>query len=233
VACSYESARGISKNSPLQIGPVATYETYSDYYHDLFLDINISRKQIKRDLVTYYRRIARYPKESNIVIDKAPNAHLVRTKTLKSAFAKAKFILIYRDPVVSIEGLQRKWELFRKTSIHELCDFWVSLHRIFLNDTNESHSDVLGIKYSHLVNNTEEELFKIVQFCGLEKREHIFKYSDRPNIYGKGLHHIVQGEIKIINNRNSKINETVESDKVKMIRKKTAALYQNMNELFY
>jgi hypothetical protein len=194
-----ESALSIAPaGSVLKMNKIAFYSTLSNYYRAIFIPDNISDKQVRRSLIELYRRVVTYPKKSNIIIDKAPTLHLVRAKRLRNAISPSKFLLVVRDPISSVEGLRRKWPLFAQADLIEVCDFWESIHRIFLEETSAFASDVISLSYDDLTRQTEAVLDRIAKSCGLQCRETPKMYTNRPNVPGKGLRNVVNGVVKIV-----------------------------------
>lgn len=197
--CLHESALMMSVKSALRVKRVGSYGNLSAYYSGIFIPNSISNGEIRDSILELYRRVTRYPKESRIVIDKAPNVHLVRTPRLKAAFPSSKVLLIFRNPVTNIEGLRRKWpDVFGQADLNEVCDFWQSVHEIFLQDTKDFRLDVMGVSYERLTRYTKEVLDRLARFCKLQPRKRALEYPSKPDLPGKGLRNVVNGQIEIV-----------------------------------
>lgn len=193
-----ESALMAPSGSVLKMNSVASYGSLNRYYEAMPIPDNVSTQEVHASLIKLYRKIACYPKSTNIIIDKAPNVHLVRAKRLREAFASSKFLMIFRDPVSNIEGLRRKWPVFAQAELVEVCNFWESTHKIFLEETRAFfNNDVMILSYEALTNQAEATLEQLAKFCGLQRRAIPKTYPDRPNIPGKGLRNVINGCVEI------------------------------------
>lgn len=190
-----ESALVASEGSILKMNSVAFYGSLSAYYSAMFIPDHISNRRVRQETIQLYRNAATYPKQSRVVLDKAPNVHLVRAAKLRKAFPHSKFLLIFRNPAASVEGLRRKWPVFRQATLPEVCDFWESTHQIFLQARQSFATDVLVISYDDFVGRSDEMLKEVAQFCGLRCRSEPVDYPDKPNKPGKGLRNVVNGKI--------------------------------------
>ncbi len=99
---------------------------------------------------------------------------------------------------MSVEGLRRKYQLYRHADLAELCDFWETLHREFVADTSAFASDVMGIAYESLIQAVDTRLAEVAHFCGLKLREQLKPIKDRPNNLGKGLRNVINGKIQVV-----------------------------------
>ena len=227
--CIHESALSVPDNSPLKIGSIASYKTLKNYYENMFIYDMVSTRAVRDSLLNFYCQKTSYPKESIVVFDKAPNVHLVRTGKLKNAFPDSKFLFIFRDPVTSIEGLRRKWPVFREANVEEVCNFWESVHNIFLQDTKKFNSDIRIISYETLTEQTDSILNQLARYCKLDRRNKIKIYNDRSDISGKGLRNVMNGKIKISKNSVSQSSFSLQTREVNFIREKLSPIYNKLN----
>ena len=202
-AASVKTNHKMSDKSPFKMRRVDSYQTLMDFRkHFPIPDTLNDRKLCALYLNVYRKEMARqafsYRKTSNVVLDKASILHQVRAKRLKTAFPQAKFLLIFRDPIMSIEGLRRKWQIYRHADLTELCDFWETLHREFVEDTSAFASDVMGIAYESLTQAVDTSLAEVAHFCGLKLREQLKPIKNHPNIPGKGLRNVINGTIQVV-----------------------------------
>lgn len=152
VAASISSTFSFPYDSPLRMKEVDAYQSLRDYYEAVIIvnslsNIVLQSLQLNAYRNRVYRKKKHPPKKSTTILDKAPILHQARAKKLKSVFPKSKFILIFRNPIMSIEGMIRKWNLYRNTDLSELCDFWELLHRDFLTNTSDFASGAMGVSY--------------------------------------------------------------------------------------
>lgn len=205
----YENAASITikkrtfDQTPLKINTVDSYQSLLDYRNhisipDTFTDRKIRSSYLTLYRNTLYRKTCSNKRNSNIILDQAPILYQVRAKRLKAVFPQAKFLLIFRNPIMSVEGLRRKWKLYRNADLAELCDFWETLHRKFIADTASFASDVMGISYERLIQAVDPSLAEVAHFCGLKLREQPKPIKARPNIPGKGLRNVINGTIQVV-----------------------------------
>jgi hypothetical protein len=194
----------------------------------MFIPDHISDEQVRNSLIQHYRRVTVYPKLSNIIIDKSPNLHLVRVKRLRNALTRSKFLLIFRDPVNSVEGLRRKWPLFAEAELAEVCDFWESIHRVFLEESSTFTADVISLSYDDLTKETEAVLGRLAEACGLECRQTPKMYADRPNVPGKGLRNVVNGVVKVAPEVKSPSTFCLSPRESDYIRQRLASIYDQL-----
>jgi hypothetical protein len=230
--CIHESALAMPSGSALRINSVGSYQALACYYSSMFIANDVPDQAVRASMLKLYRRVAHYPKHSSIIIDKAPNVHLVRTRRLRAAFPRSKFVLIFRDPVSNIEGLRRKWpDVFGQADLADVCDFWESVHKIFLEDTEAFASDVIVVSYSKLTEDADVVLEELAQFCGLQPREKPLTYRDRPNIPGKGLRNVINGEIKVVQNIDSQVTSSLSPEQWNYINNRLLPAYDKLNQL--
>ena len=109
--------------------------------------------------------------------DKSP-AHALRARFLQRCFPDADFVAIVRDGYAVSEGIRRKREFdpdrpkYRglRTRIEDAAYQWNKSNEIIASYEELRFLDrLLTIKYEDLVQNTEETLHRVLNFCGLDK----------------------------------------------------------------
>jgi len=196
-AAFHESALRFPVGASLRMESVGHYGRLDRYAEAMYLSSDSPRQGLRDEMLSLYRNRCTFPKRSNIVIDKAPNVHLVRAAQLQAAFPNARFILIFRDPRANLEGLRRKWSVFREADLESLCAFWEQMHRTFVDQTRRFDSSVRGISFERLIQDPDGELTELATWCALTLRPHPKTYADRPNDPGKGLRGVVGGAIRV------------------------------------
>ncbi len=193
-----ESPFRCAPGSLLHLEKVATFDSLEGYRNALVFDEKVTAHDVWRETMRCYRREIRYPKESNIVLDKAPSSHMLRAPLLGAAFPASGFVIVLREPIPSIEGLRRKWGLFGRTDLHELGEFWMELHRSFSAWAHGSENDVLAVTYRDLVERTDATTSWVARRLGLTPRPSPTRLEDRPDQPGKGLRNVVEGRIRVV-----------------------------------
>ena len=224
-----ESDRHEIANPLLWINKTGTFNSLDEYIEAIAIPDHIASKKIRKAKLSLYRRLASYPKKTSIVFDKAPNTNLKRIGKLLNAFPNGKAVLIFRDPIEVIEGLQRKWPIpFGKESVEKLAKFWLKLHQEFLSHFGIRDDRLLIISYQELVDDTEKVLRLIAKKFDLRKRAIPKKLQDRKNIPGKGLRNIVGGSIKIVKNASSANKGRIDIESLNVIETICLSLFHNL-----
>jgi hypothetical protein len=192
-----ESVRNVPPSSLLFVRATYEYSSLNDYLAALRFPSNLRIDALREECYKLFRRNVRHPKRNSFLLDKAPNAHLLRSAPLAQAFPSARFILIVRNPITTIEGFRRKWALFQTASIRDLSEFWVSMHASFLNDSSPFASQVFTIDFSELVAEAGGRFEELAAWVGLQKRSAKLRYQDEANKPGRGLRNVVGGEVRL------------------------------------
>jgi hypothetical protein len=196
-AAARESARAVSPTSSLFVDATYNYASLSDFLQALYFPQAASISKIRSDCFVLYRKIVRLPKRSPFLIDKAANSHLIRAGKLAQAFPSSRFVFILRNPITTIEGLRRKWELFRNASLEDLCIFWSETHSTFSQQSAAFTDRLIGVTYEDLVDKPAEISSRVANWIGLKARETRFMYQDQENKAGRGLRNVVDGEVVV------------------------------------
>ena len=224
-----ESARHPQAHRLLFFEKALEYPTLDEYIEDLFLPARVSAGRVRHAVLTLYRRAADYPKASAVVLDKAPNAHLVRLGALLAAFPEAQAIVLARDPVEVVEGMRRKWpQPFGAAGLEALCDFWNLMHHKALQDT-ESLENVLVVGYGQLVQQPETVTAAIATWAGLTARQQPKPLRDRKAKPGKGLRNVVAGEIQVVADAGAAARQNLNQAERQLIRERTGAVYAQLH----
>ncbi|MQC27113.1 MAG: sulfotransferase [Chloroflexi bacterium] len=224
-----ESARHPLADRLLFVEKAYEYESLESYEAALRQPEGASTGRVRRAVLRLYRRAVHYPKASHVVLDKAPNAHLVRMKALRGAFPDSLAVVIFRDPLAVIEGLRRKWpHPFGTASLEALCDFWNDMHRLAMDDLKGQDEQALFISYEHLVEQAEALTAILAEWAGMEKRAEALSLVDRRNKPGKGLRNVVEGEIQIVKNTSEQARKNLSQAEQRKIRELTGPVYAQL-----
>lgn len=230
--CMYESNRMLETGGALWLEKSTYYDALDEYYQDLIRPRRYPVSKVRRATLGLYRRLSAYPRRSKFVLDKAPNAHLVRMGPLHKAFPASKVVLIYRDPVEVIEGFKRKWPRpYGKSSVEALCDFYNELHEIFMHDAKDFGEDLIALSYQQLVEDPEHWVEEIGRWAGLRRRKNALEYRDQPNRPGKGLRNVVDGKIEVVKDAFHDVKQTFSQEETALIRARTRAVVTKLESL--
>lgn len=196
-----ETALQIPRSSPLHIKKSHRYRSLQEMTRSLFLPEDVDPITLRVDLLDYYRRVQRSNQDDGnevVIVDKAPNAHLVRTSGLKAAFPQGKFLFIFRNPMSAVEGLRRKWAICSEAPFEHVTRFWVLMHESFERDTAFFRNNVVPIPYESLTADPDRVLDVLADRVPLRPRAILKGATNRPNQEGFGLRNVSGGQIKVI-----------------------------------
>lgn len=226
-----ESDRHPKAHSLLWLDKTAAYKDLESYQAAINSNSALQIRRTRKAKLILYRRLASYPREKGIILDKAPNSHLVRIGCLMGAFPSSLAILIYRDPVEVIEGLQRKWPLpFGASSIEDLADFWISLHQQFLQTSQKYQSRQMVFSYGDLVENSSSIVSMIAKKIDLKEREQPNNLKDKQNVPGKGLRNVVEGRVKIVKDAGRRSRKRMSMRDISIIEQVCGDLLQELDD---
>jgi hypothetical protein len=226
--CLHESALSMPEGAALRMQAVGAYGSLEAYRQAMYLDPGMSPEAARAECEALYRDRRRQKARSNVVLDKAPNVHLVRVAALATAFPDSAFLLIYRDPASNVEGLRRKWAEFRDAPLEEVCAFWEEVHRRFLDDTADIPERVRAVSYEALVREPEAVLEALGEAFELRRRERPLTYADRPDAPGKGLRNVVGGTIEISRRQRAPDESSLSEAEVARVRERLKAMYERL-----
>lgn len=219
--CLHESARMLETHPLLWMEKVNQYSSVSHYREDLYFPAGLSASRLRRAVLTTYRLLVDYPRQTSIVLDKAPNAHMVRIGKLLEAFPSARVIMIYRDPLEVLEGFIRKWpQPFAQSNLEELSAFYNDLHNQFINQTRHLEATAI-IGLEALKGQTNTVIRSLAAMLGFQERSHEKAYRDRANKPGKGLRNVVNGKVRVDKKGLSKVDERFSHQQQEAIRAMT------------
>lgn len=228
-----ETALQIPRGSPLHIRRSRRYSNLEQMTQALFLPKDADPGTIRVDLLDYYRRIQRRkgPDAKEIVIvDKAPNAHLVRTPGLRAAFPRSKFLFIYRDPVSAVEGLRRKWSVCADAPFEHVARFWVLLHETFERDMAFFKDDVIPVPYEDLAESPERVLDVLAATVPLRRRESLKSYGNRSNREGFGLRNVSGGKIEVVKGVSRGARDRLESRYLEIVDEIAVPVFERLSK---
>jgi hypothetical protein len=227
-----ESALYAPARSPFAIRSSRSYPSIAAFRAAMTVDDAISPPSLRSALAAQYRRETDLPKCGEVMIDKAPNTHMVRARALHAAYPAGRFVLIFRDPVSHVEGLRRKWPLFGAAPLHEVCGFWRDLHETFLADTRDFRDRVRGYAYEDFVHRSDECLAELGSWLELARRERPRVHRDRANRPGYALRNVVGGKVRVVEDANAAALARLAAAERETIRESLMPLYTRLKEEF-
>lgn len=226
-----ESDRHPMADARLWLDKTETYGELGGYEEAIRLNDNINPQNVRKAKLLLYRRLISYPRKTSVILDKAPNSHMLRIEKLMLAFPTSKAVLIYRDPVEVIEGLQRKWPRpFGSASIESLANFWIELHTRFLEQSDRSKQSRKIFSYQSLVDHSQEITSLIARDNNLDLRKTPLALRDKENKIGKGIRNVSGGKIQIVKNAGDESRKRMSQEKVRIIEKLCEAMFARLEQ---
>lgn len=224
-----ESALQVSPRSFLRVPPIAKHDSIASYLGSLERDAAWDIESARNDLQSLYR--AHAVRAGSIVIDKGPNASLMRSEFFWACYPEAWTIMIFRDPVANIEGFRRKWRLFGSSDLTESIRFYRTLHECFLDSMDRREGRrVLMLSYESLVSALPEALTVIHERVGLSRASSRPSLHSRPNVPGQGIRNVHDDQIDVVPDANAAAYRNLPEHEIDWIREELGPLYARMME---
>jgi len=222
-----ESALQVSRRSFLRSRMVAEFESVQAYAESLYPRTSWSHEEAVASLQDLYRQHATI--DAPFIVDKGPNANLVRAGFLAHCFPRSRFILVFRDPVVTIEGFRRKWPLFARESIDSSIEFYSRVYGDFLDQTRMFADRIITVSYEELVADRDRTMDRIGAHVGLHPARSNRRLPERPNVPGQGIRNVENNSIRLVEDANRKAYSRMDPDDVKCIRANLEMLHTGLN----
>lgn len=226
----YESASEVAARSPLHSPGTEGFASVAAYRDSILPAADWSCERGRQDLLHLYRSTASSRASSDIIIDKGPNTNLVRAGFLARCFPDAHFVLIFRDPVVAIEGFRRKWPPFSRDSLAASIDFYEEVHARFLDDAAAFSERLVAIDYASYVARNAPLLEVLGARLGLRPAQHRRRLRSRGNLPGRGIRNVSDNTIGLVGDADRAAYDRVSSDTIAEINERTAPLYARLRE---
>jgi len=223
-----ESGHEVAADSFLHVRRPDAFPSVAAYEASFFPEPNWSVEAGRRALWDVYR--ANAAGRSEVVIDKGPNATLVRTPFLHECFPDAHFVLVFRDPVATIEGFQRKWARFRNAPIEDAIRFYAKLHERFLADSAAFAGSISVISYEVLTVRYEAVLEALGKTLRLDPAPSRRRLATRANVEGQGIRNVRRNRIEVDPDANRKAYDRLPRAEIDRIRAQLTPLYARLDE---
>jgi hypothetical protein len=222
-----ESVHEIARSSFLHGPPAHDFESIAAYEASLMPSDDWSTEQGRADLHRMYRSYASGP--SRTVIDKGPNANLVRARFLAECFPEGHFVMIFRDPVAAIEGFMRKWPPFERDGLDASIDFYERIHERFIADTWDLLPErVTVVQYERLVEKTDEMMNQLGIMLGLAPAHGKRSLEQRPNVAGCGIRNVASGRIRVVPDANQDAYGRMAPADIDRVQRRLGPLYRRL-----
>jgi hypothetical protein len=224
-----EGAIQIDAKSFLHASEPDAFESVRAYQEHMTPKAGWSLEQGREDMQALYRAYAWGTAE--VVFDKGPNAHLLRTAFLARCFPEARFVMVFRDPVANVEGFRRKWARFRCEPLQESIRFYREIHERFLSDASALGDRVAIVRYETLLEAYEETLEALRQRLGLEPARQRRRLPTRANVEGVGIRNVQGGSIGIVHSANQRAHGRLDAETRETLDRTLGPLHERMRGL--
>ncbi|MGI9629084.1 MAG: sulfotransferase family protein [Longimicrobiales bacterium] len=230
-----ETALQLPRSSPLHIRGSHRYKSLDEMTQSMFVPADADPITVRVDLLDYYRRIQRRKgpdAKEVVVVDKAPNAHLLRTSALRAAFPRSKFLFIYRNPISAVEGLRRKWAVCARAPFDHVARFWVLLHESFERDTAFFRDDVIPVPYETLTEDPERVLDVLEALVPLKRRKGLKEFTNKANREGFGIRNVSGGRIEVVRGVSQAARDRLEPRYLELVEEIAVPVFQRLSRNF-
>lgn len=221
-----ESAHAVREDSFLHVPPLGSFASVAAFQASLAPAPDWTVEEGRDALLQLFRTHAN--RSGNVVIDKGPNAHLARSAFLRSCFPDARFVLVFRDPVVTIEGFRRKWPLFGNDTLDASIRFYADLHEQFLKDTGLRTDEVVLVCYETLVSHYDAMLDALGSRLGLRPATRRRGLETRANVEGQGIRNVRRNRIEVDPDANRKSYARLSEAEIARIQAELGPLHRHL-----
>ncbi len=130
----------------------------------------------------YKRALAKSGKR--VFLDKTPRYYFIISE-LKLAFPKARFIILFRNPLAVLASILKAWDLL---FLFEYKEDLLRAPELLLNGAEHLEDGGVVVQYEQVITGPESELRRICESIDLEFKTEILEYNNRD------LHNWVRGD---------------------------------------
>jgi hypothetical protein len=225
-----ETAHMVPRKSPLAIKKPNDFSSVLEYIDSMPFPKSASPERVRQFHQDAYRFHAGWRPSLLNAIDKCPNYTLARSADLKKAFPNSRFIVIFRDPVANVEGLQRKWRLFREAAPDESIHLYKELYERFLGEAEGFNDSVIYLDYDAFVKSPDHLYSYLSESWGMTRLEEHRKIR-KPSARKGGLRGVAQGGVTIDQTASKRSRDSVSAETVESIDSELAALHGRLKSM--
>jgi hypothetical protein len=212
----YESARQISQHSFLYVPPLSEFASIAEYRASISPASEWAFEEGRHALLALYR--AHGVGSGEWIVDKGPNTNLLRADFLARCFPNAAWLLLYRDPVATVEGFRRKWKTFGRESVEANARFWVDVYESGLRQLDALGRDVSVVEYGSLAERTDDVLEDLGEHLRLARARRLRRLRSRVDVEGLGIRNVSNNRIGVVRAADAKAVARVPADDARVIR---------------
>ena len=224
-----ESAHQVASSSCLYNPGVDAFPSVRAYEEAIRPRPEWRPDSIREDLLALYRTFA--TGSSDRALDKGPNTSLVRSDLLARVFPTGQFLVVFRDPVVNIEGFRRKWRTFGTDALEESIRFYGAIHESFLEASAGFADRVSWLAYESLVEDYDGVLDELGRRLELRPATRAQRLPRRSNVPGQGVRNVTRNGIDLVGDANRRAYTSLEGAVIERIRERLGPLHERMRSL--
>jgi len=213
----YELDSQVSTRSFLSVPDPDTFSSVAAYERCMLPNGSWSVEAGRRDLLDLFRSYGSGPGQA--MVAKGPDIVLVRAAFLMECFPDARFVLVFRDPVVNLEGWRRKWRVFGDDTMEECIRLYAAMHESFLRFSKGRDGAVLGVPYEEFVGNPDEMQAAIGERLGLAPARCRRALATKPDVAGMGIRNVRNNRIGVVTDANQQAYERIGPEAAEEIRR--------------
>ena len=174
------------------------YNSFEDYRLEMetkFKKGNLN--QFKKEIKKVYKNSSGFNLKVDTIVDKSPNYHCYRMDYYLKTFKDINVVAIFRDPKENVEGMLRKWDLFKSARSKKISEFWRDSFENVLKYEQKLNGNIVFVDLNDLKKNSNGFVKTIESKFYIKKRQKLKNYKDKPNKKGKALRNVNNGIIEI------------------------------------
>ena len=218
----YECDSQIGAGSFLHVPPIGTFAGIADYMRGMApradWDVARGRDELQAMLRAYATEAG------DAVVAKGPDIHLVRVGFLHACFPDALSVAVVRDPAANIEGLRRKWPLFRSEPLDACIAFYRDMHERYLDDSETFRERALVVRYRDLVAQPQRTLAAVAARAGIAPTTRRLRVPDAPNVEGQGIRNVKDSRVEMVTDADQRARERLAPGDARRIDAELASL---------
>ena len=154
-------------------------EALIDFLDRNGMNIDYYKKQISFLLSSLYNQALIHHKKQYF-LDKTPRYYHI-TEELLELFPKAKFIVLFRNPLAVLNSILKTWVKDDLSFLYYYIEDLILAPKKLIHCVQKNLDRIFKVNYEKLVVQPEKILMDISRFLGIEYSENMINYGKRPN----------------------------------------------------
>jgi hypothetical protein len=141
------------------------------------VDENFYEKQVSEFLISLYRCSMKY-QEARFFLDKTPRYYHIIPELMR-LFPKAKFILLFRNPLSVLNSILESWVKDEMPRLAEYKDDLMVAPQRMVDCMKRFPDRFIAVKYEELVTEPEKVLKEVCRFLSVTYSNNMINYDDK------------------------------------------------------